>query len=87
MLELTPSEMRRAIWRWAGIDDAAFERQLQAEAAQLRQAEIAAGKLRIGTLGDWYASIRWSDQAFGIVRGERGPYVLLEPVWDPLKRC
>ena len=71
-------EMRDAILRWVGIpvDDGAEER--------MRAAEIAAGKLRIGGPADWYASVRWSDQAFGVIR-TRGPHVLLEPVWNPLR--
>lgn len=71
-------EMRDAILRWVGIpvDDKAEERR--------REAEIAVGKLRIGGPADWYASIRWSDEVWVFIR-PRGPYVLYEPVWNPLR--
>lgn len=32
-----------------------------------RQDEINRGQLRIGTPGDWYATIRWSDQAWNVL--------------------
>lgn len=38
-----------------------------------RRQWIASGQLRIGRPGDWYATLRWSNDAWLALHGEKGP--------------